>query len=171
MTNHMFLFNPCFSVVNEGTSSLLNVGNNSPHYSAPYLWSPEFILIKFVEQELILWMAQKSLDLCLFFSILVIDLFVNVFFYFFCFIFFSFLIFCCCWGGLGYIFGCDLISYVLILLSLWIAVLIKWLENLFSVLDIFLAVLFLLLLLLQLCCIVLLEELVYSHFIFFLRVD
>jgi len=124
MTNHMFLFNPCFSVVNEGTSSLLNVGNNSPHYSAPYLWSPEFILIKFVEQELILWMAQKSLDLCLFFSILVIDLFVNVFFYFFCFIFFSFLIFCCCWGGLGYIFGCDLISYGLTLLSLWICVLV-----------------------------------------------
>lgn len=29
-----------------------------------------------------------------------------------------------CWGGLGYIFGCDLISYGLILLSLWICVLI-----------------------------------------------
>nr|QZK21319.1 NADH dehydrogenase subunit 4 [Amitermes sp. ANIC 0041] len=28
-----------------------------------------------------------------------------------------------CWGGLGYIFGCDLISYGLILLSLWICVL------------------------------------------------
>nr|AIY61953.1 NADH dehydrogenase subunit 4 [Caetetermes taquarussu] len=28
-----------------------------------------------------------------------------------------------CWGGLGYIFGCDLISYGLIFLSLWICVL------------------------------------------------
>ena len=28
-----------------------------------------------------------------------------------------------CWSGLGYIFGCDLISYGLILLSLWICVL------------------------------------------------
>nr|YP_009351607.1 NADH dehydrogenase subunit 4 [Hirtitermes hirtiventris]AQP30057.1 NADH dehydrogenase subunit 4 [Hirtitermes hirtiventris] len=28
-----------------------------------------------------------------------------------------------CWGGLGYVFGCDLISYGLILLSLWICVL------------------------------------------------
>nr|YP_009351672.1 NADH dehydrogenase subunit 4 [Globitermes sulphureus]AQP30348.1 NADH dehydrogenase subunit 4 [Globitermes sulphureus] len=28
-----------------------------------------------------------------------------------------------CWGGLGYLFGCDLISYGLILLSLWICVL------------------------------------------------
>nr|WES82265.1 NADH dehydrogenase subunit 4 [Amitermes sp.] len=28
-----------------------------------------------------------------------------------------------CWGNLGYIFGCDLISYGLILLSLWICVL------------------------------------------------
>jgi len=28
--------------------------------------------------------------------------------------------FFCCWGILGYIFGCDLISYGLILLSLWI---------------------------------------------------
>jgi NADH-ubiquinone oxidoreductase chain 4 len=29
-----------------------------------------------------------------------------------------------CWGGSGHIFGCDLISYGLILLSLWICVLI-----------------------------------------------
>jgi NADH-ubiquinone oxidoreductase chain 4 len=29
-----------------------------------------------------------------------------------------------CWGNLGYFFGCDLISYGLILLSLWICVLI-----------------------------------------------
>jgi hypothetical protein len=29
-----------------------------------------------------------------------------------------------CWGNLGYLFGCDLISYGLILLSLWICVLI-----------------------------------------------
>nr|AIY61992.1 NADH dehydrogenase subunit 4 [Silvestritermes holmgreni]AQP29281.1 NADH dehydrogenase subunit 4 [Silvestritermes heyeri] len=36
--------------------------------------------------------------------------------------FFSFPYFFC-WGGLGYIFGCDLISYGLILLSLWICVL------------------------------------------------
>jgi NADH-ubiquinone oxidoreductase chain 4 len=28
-----------------------------------------------------------------------------------------------CWGGLSYIFGCDLISYGFILLSLWICVL------------------------------------------------
>nr|YP_009250605.1 NADH dehydrogenase subunit 4 [Heterotermes crinitus]AMX22934.1 NADH dehydrogenase subunit 4 [Heterotermes crinitus] len=28
-----------------------------------------------------------------------------------------------CWGGLGYIFGCDVISYGLVLLSLWICVL------------------------------------------------
>lgn len=28
-----------------------------------------------------------------------------------------------CWSGLGYIFGCDLISYGLVLLSLWICVL------------------------------------------------
>jgi NADH-ubiquinone oxidoreductase chain 4 len=38
------------------------------------------------------------------------------------FIYFSFLIFFC-WTGLGYIFGCDLISYGLIFLSLWICVL------------------------------------------------
>nr|WES82304.1 NADH dehydrogenase subunit 4 [Microcerotermes bouvieri] len=36
--------------------------------------------------------------------------------------FFSFPYFFC-WGGLGYIFGCDLISYGLVLLSLWICVL------------------------------------------------
>ena len=36
---------------------------------------------------------------------------------------FSFLIFFC-WSGLGYIFGCHIISYGLILLSLWIYVLI-----------------------------------------------
>jgi hypothetical protein len=28
------------------------------------------------------------------------------------------------WGGLGYVFGCDCISYGLILLRLWICVLI-----------------------------------------------
>lgn len=29
-----------------------------------------------------------------------------------------------CWGGLGYIFGCDVISYGLVLLRFWICVLI-----------------------------------------------
>ena len=42
-----------------------------------------------------------------------------VVFYSFC--LFSFLFY---WGSLGYFFGCDLISYGLILLSLWICVLI-----------------------------------------------
>ena len=41
---------------------------------------------------------------------------------FFC--LFVFLPFFFCWGGLGYILRCDLISYGLILLSLWICVLI-----------------------------------------------
>ena len=40
------------------------------------------------------------------------SLFIYLFIYFFFF-----------WGGLSYIFGCDLISYGLILLSLWICVL------------------------------------------------
>jgi NADH-ubiquinone oxidoreductase chain 4 len=39
------------------------------------------------------------------------------------FLFFSFPYFFC-WGNLGYFFGCDLISYGLIFLSLWICVLI-----------------------------------------------
>ena len=36
---------------------------------------------------------------------------------------FLFLFFFFFWGGLGYIFGCDLNSYSLILLSLWICIL------------------------------------------------
>jgi len=46
LKNMNYLLNPCFAVENEGTSSLLNVGNKSPHYSAPYPWRPEFILTK-----------------------------------------------------------------------------------------------------------------------------
>nr|QXT44266.1 NADH dehydrogenase subunit 4 [Apicotermes occultus] len=38
-------------------------------------------------------------------------------------IFMFFLPYFFCWGNLGYLFGCDLISYGLILLSLWICVL------------------------------------------------
>nr|AQP29547.1 NADH dehydrogenase subunit 4 [Angularitermes nasutissimus] len=44
-----------------------------------------------------------------------------MFFVSFLFLFFSPFFFC--WGGLSYIFGCDLISYGLILLSLWVCVL------------------------------------------------
>nr|AQP29942.1 NADH dehydrogenase subunit 4 [Diversitermes sp. A TB-2017] len=43
--------------------------------------------------------------------------------FFISFIFLFFFPYFFCWGGLGYIFGCDLISYGLILLSLWICVL------------------------------------------------
>nr|YP_009350632.1 NADH dehydrogenase subunit 4 [Bulbitermes laticephalus]AQP27508.1 NADH dehydrogenase subunit 4 [Bulbitermes laticephalus] len=43
--------------------------------------------------------------------------------FFISFIYFFFFPYFFCWGGLGYIFGCDLISYGLILLSLWICVL------------------------------------------------
>ena len=58
-----------------------------------------------------------------FFFILVTDLFVIIFYFFR--LFFSFLFFFFFgWGGLGYIFGRDLTSYCLILLSLWICVLI-----------------------------------------------
>nr|WHM51844.1 NADH dehydrogenase subunit 4 [Cahuallitermes intermedius] len=39
------------------------------------------------------------------------------------FVYFFFFPYFFCWGGLGYIFGCDLISYGLVLLSLWICVL------------------------------------------------
>ena len=56
-----------------------------------------------------------------FFWFLVVNLFFIIF-HFFCLLFFFPYFFC--WGGLGYIFGCDLISYDLILLSLWICVLI-----------------------------------------------
>jgi hypothetical protein len=52
-----------------------------------------------------------------FFWVLVINLFLIIF-YFFCLFIFLPLLFS--WGGLGYIFGCDLISYGLTLLSLWI---------------------------------------------------
>nr|YP_009250475.1 NADH dehydrogenase subunit 4 [Coptotermes heimi]AMX22674.1 NADH dehydrogenase subunit 4 [Coptotermes heimi] len=44
-------------------------------------------------------------------------LFLVSFFYLFSFPYFF------CWGGLGYFFGCDVISYGLVLLSLWICVL------------------------------------------------
>jgi hypothetical protein len=45
---------------------------------------------------------------------------VDDFFYYFLFfcLFFSLSLFFFCWSSLGYIFGCDLISYGLILLSL-----------------------------------------------------
>lgn len=46
----------------------------------------------------------------------------SLLFFVFFLIFFSFPYFFC-WGNLGYFFGCDLISYGLILLSLWICVL------------------------------------------------
>jgi hypothetical protein len=55
-----------------------------------------------------------------FFWILVNNLFSVVFCFFSLFIFLSLFF---CWGGLSYIFGCDLISYGLVLLSLWICVL------------------------------------------------
>jgi len=53
------------------------------------------------------------------FWVLVIDYFF-LFFISFVYLFFSLFF---CWSGLGYIFCCDLISYGLILLSLWICVL------------------------------------------------
>jgi NADH-ubiquinone oxidoreductase chain 4 len=43
--------------------------------------------------------------------------------FFISFIYFFFFPYFFCWGGLGYIFGCDLISYGLVLLRLWICVL------------------------------------------------
>jgi hypothetical protein len=43
--------------------------------------------------------------------------------FFISFVFMFFLPYFFCWGNLGYFFGCDLISYGLILLSLWICVL------------------------------------------------
>nr|YP_009350489.1 NADH dehydrogenase subunit 4 [Orientotermes emersoni]AQP27187.1 NADH dehydrogenase subunit 4 [Orientotermes emersoni] len=43
--------------------------------------------------------------------------------FFISFIYFFYVPYFFCWGGLGYIFGCDLISYGLVLLSLWICVL------------------------------------------------
>ena len=55
------------------------------------------------------------------FWVLVIDLPFIIFNFIYFFFFFPYFF---CWGGLGYIFGCDLISYGLILLSLWICVLI-----------------------------------------------
>ena len=55
------------------------------------------------------------------FWVLVIDLLFIIFNFIYFFFFFPYFF---CWGGLGYIFGCDLISYGLILLSLWICVLI-----------------------------------------------
>jgi NADH-ubiquinone oxidoreductase chain 4 len=68
----------------------------------------------------------------------------SLLFLFLPFTYFSFLIF---WAGnLGLLLGCDLISYGLILLSLWICVLWFWPENLFSVQVIFLDFFFLLLL-------------------------
>jgi hypothetical protein len=57
--------------------------------------------------------------LCLFFLVLVIGLFTNAFL----FLLFFFFPYFFCWGGLGYIFGCGLISYGLVLLCLWICVL------------------------------------------------
>ena len=56
------------------------------------------------------------------------DRFVHYYFLFYLFIYlFIFLL-----GGLGYIFGCDLISYGLVLLSLWICVLIiRAIESIF----------------------------------------
>ena len=55
-----------------------------------------------------------------FFLVLVIGLFTNIF-CLSCLFFSPYFFFC--WG-LGYIFGCDLISYGLVLLRLWICVLI-----------------------------------------------
>jgi hypothetical protein len=49
------------------------------------------------------------------FLIFMISLFINVFYFFYLFFFLSLFF---CWGGLGYIFGCDLISYGLIFISL-----------------------------------------------------
>ena len=96
-----------------------------------------------------------------------IDLFYNTFYFFYLFLFVSFF---CCWGGLGYIFGCDLISYVLILLSLWncfLMVLAK--ESVFR-LRYFSGFFSLLLLSLLLCCTVLLEELVCFLFTYFFEI-
>jgi hypothetical protein len=55
-----------------------------------------------------------------FFWVLVINLFFIILYFFYLFVFLSPFF---CWGGLGYIFVCDLVSYGLILLSLSICVL------------------------------------------------
>ena len=85
----------------------------------------------------------------------------SLLFFIFCLFFISLFLL----GGPGIYFGCDLISYGLILLSLWICVLIVLAREPIFVLVIFLVLLFLLLFL-HLCCIALLEELVCCRFIF-----
>ena len=62
-----------------------------------------------------------------FFWFLVIDLFFVILNFFCLFVFLSLFFFC--WSGFGYIFGCDFISYGLILLSLWIKILIVQKKN------------------------------------------
>ena len=90
----------------------------------------------------------------------------SVILYFFC--LFTFLsLFFFIGGDLGYIFGCDLISYGLILLSLWICVLTVLTRVYFPFGLFFRVFFFLLLLFLLLYCIVPLEELVYFFFCFF----
>ena len=73
-----------------------------------------FNLIEFFNVKVSLFFFLFLTPLCLFFWLLVIDLFFVIFYLFCLFVFLSFF----CWSGLGYIFGCDLISYGLILLSL-----------------------------------------------------
>ena len=102
-----------------------------------------------------------------FFWFLMADLFFIIFL-FLLFICFYFIIFFC-WGRLGYIFGCDLISYGLILLSLWICVLIVLARESIFRFGYFSGFLFLFLLFLLLRCIVLWEELVHFHFICFTK--
>jgi len=90
-----------------------------------------------------------------------------LFFIYFIYLFF-FPYFFFCWNRLGYIFGCDLISYGLILLSLWICVpMFLARESIFRLgyFSGFFFVCYYFLLLLY--CIVLLEELVYFLFIYF----
>jgi len=71
-----------------------------------------FDLIVFFNVKVFLFFGFFN-PLMSFFWILVIDFFFIIFYFFYLFVFLSFF-----WCGLGYIFGCDLISYGLILLRL-----------------------------------------------------
>ena len=80
----------------------------------------QFVMSEWLEESFGIY--RCLLKLVCFSGFLVIGLFFIVW-CFFCFLFFfPFLIFFC-WGNLNYFFGCDVISYGLVLLSLWICVL------------------------------------------------
>jgi NADH-ubiquinone oxidoreductase chain 4 len=78
-----------------------------------------FVLIVFFNVKVSLLFVLFNPPVC-FSGFLVIGLFFIVW-CFFCLFFLS--LFFCCWGNLSYFFGCDVISYGLVLLSLWICVL------------------------------------------------